>query len=545
MKAGGQYLHLLTIDLPDGKISRMMKRKVNMSQGILIVDYGSQYTQLIARRVRELKVYSEILPWNAPEENFERFHPCGIILSGGPASVYEKDAPSLPPFVLKSKVPVLGICYGMQLLAHTLGGRVARTNKREYGPAEVEITDHSALFKSMPERIKVWMSHGDRIERVPKGFTQAARSDNSPYAAMADHDRSIFGLQFHPEVAHTPLGKEILRNFLFEVCECNGNWTPESFIEKTTKEISEKVKGEKVICGLSGGVDSSVTAALVHRAIGERLIAVFVDHGLLRAGEKEEVVRTFEQSLGIELKVKDASAAFLSDLKGVTDPEEKRKRIGRRFVRVFEEVANELQNSRGRIKFLAQGTLYPDVIESAGTSTKTARTIKTHHNVGGLPEEMDFELLEPLRLLFKDEVRQVGKALGLPDRIIWRHPFPGPGLAIRILGEVTPQRLETLRQADAIFLEELEKAGLYRSVAQAFAVLLPVKSVGVMGDGRTYAHVIALRAVTSEDFMTADWARLPYELMEKVSSRIVNEVPGVNRVVYDTTSKPPGTIEWE
>ncbi len=545
MKAGGQYLHLLTIDLPDGKISRMMKRKVNMSQGILIVDYGSQYTQLIARRVRELKVYSEILPWNAPEENFERFHPCGIILSGGPASVYEKDAPSLPPFVLQSRVPVLGICYGMQLLAHTLGGRVARTNKREYGPAEVEITDHSALFKSMPERIKVWMSHGDRIERVPKGFTQSARSDNSPYAAMADHDRSIFGLQFHPEVAHTPLGKEILRNFLFEVCECNGNWTPESFIEKTTKEISEKVKGEKVICGLSGGVDSSVTAALVHRAIGERLIAVFVDHGLLRAGEKEEVVRTFEHSLGIELKVKDASAAFLSDLKGVTDPEEKRKRIGRRFVRVFEEVANELQNSRGRIKFLAQGTLYPDVIESAGTSTKTARTIKTHHNVGGLPEEMDFELLEPLRLLFKDEVRQVGKALGLPDRIIWRHPFPGPGLAIRILGEVTPQRLETLRQADAIFLEELEKAGLYRSVAQAFAVLLPVKSVGVMGDGRTYAHVIALRAVTSEDFMTADWARLPYELMEKVSSRIVNEVPGVNRVVYDTTSKPPGTIEWE
>jgi len=519
---------------------------VKMSRGILILDYGSQYTRLIARKVRELQVYSEIVPWNAPRERFERFEPCGMILSGGPSSVYEPDAPTLPPYVLESGVPVLGICYGMQLLAHALGGVVSGTTKREYGPAELKVTEpESPLFAALPGSMKVWMSHGDRVERLPEGMIGIARSGNSPYAAVAMPGRSLYGLQFHPEVAHTPMGKQILANFLFQVCHCEKDWTTESFIDRAIREISERVGDEKVLCGLSGGVDSSVTAALLHRAIGDRLIAVFVDHGLLRAGERDEVVRTFEETMGVHLVVRDASDEFLNDLKGVTDPEEKRKRIGRRFVRVFEETARKLQDSVGKIRFLAQGTLYPDVIESAGASTRTARTIKTHHNVGGLPEEMDFELLEPLRFLFKDEVRRVGKELGLPDRIVWRHPFPGPGLAIRILGEVTRQRLDTLRQADRIFLEELEAAGLYREVAQAFAVLLPVKTVGVMGDGRTYADVVALRAVTTDDFMTADWARLPYDLLETVSRRIVNEVPGVNRVVYDTTSKPPGTIEWE
>jgi len=511
-------------------------------EAIVVVDFGSQYAQLIARRVREAHVYSELVLWDAPDEAFERLEPKGFILSGGPASVYEPDAPRLPKAVLRAGKPVLGICYGMQTLAHELGGRVAPAREREYGPAELEILDPSApLFAEVPQRQPVWMSHGDRIESPPPGWSILARTDNSPIAAMGDVARGWYGLQFHPEVEHTRYGREILRNFLYRVCGCQGTWTPGSFIDEAVARIREQVGNGRVICGLSGGVDSAVTAALVGRAVGDQLTCIFVNTGLLRAGEPEQVVETFQRSLGLRLVAVDATEEFLADLAGVTDPEEKRRRIGARFIRVFEREARAL----GQVDFLAQGTLYPDVIESTSAETRAAQKIKTHHNVGGLPPDLKFKLIEPLRYLFKDEVRAVGEALGLPEEIVWRHPFPGPGLAIRILGEVTWERLETLRRADAILLEELRAAGLYRQTAQVFAVLLPVRSVGVMGDGRTYANVIAIRAVTTEDFMTADWARLPYDLLARISSRIVNEVPGVNRVVYDITSKPPGTIEWE
>ncbi len=513
---------------------------------IAVVDFGSQYTMLIARRVRELHVYSEVVPWFHAEEHLSRLRPRGIILSGGPASVYEPNAPSLPRHWLDGRVPVLGICYGMQLLVHTLGGRVAPAQAREYGPAQLQVleADHP-LLRNLPERTTVWMSHGDRVDELPPGWRVIARTENAPYAMITDTANRRFGVQFHPEVAHTPHGRDILAHFLFDVCGCRGDWTPAAFIEETTATIRDQVGDAGVIVGLSGGVDSAVAAALVHRAVGDRLTAIFVDHGLLRLGEADQVIRTFQQAFQMRLIAVNAAEAFLADLEGVTDPEEKRRRIGHRFIRVFEAEAARLAQERN-IRFLVQGTLYPDVIESAATDdTAAARTIKTHHNVGGLPEKMAFELIEPLRYLFKDEVRAVGKALGLPDEIVWRHPFPGPGLAIRCVGEVTPERLERLRRADAIFLEELKAAGLYRETAQAFAVLLPVRTVGVMGDYRTYAEVIALRAVTSEDFMTADWARLPDDFLARVSTRIVNEVPGVNRVVYDITSKPPGTIEWE
>jgi GMP synthase (glutamine-hydrolysing) len=517
-----------------------------MSSGIAILDFGSQYTQLIARRVREARVYCELFPWDAPPERVLALEPQGFVLSGGPASVYVPDAPRLPDYVLERGVPVLGICYGMQLLAHYLGGRVVPATRREYGPAIVELTGpDNRLFGSLQppaSNLKVWMSHGDRIEALPAGFEVLARSPNSPAAAMGDLARGLYGLQFHPEVVHTERGRDILRQFAVDVCQCRPDWTPAAFIERAVAAIRAQVGAERVVCGLSGGVDSSVTATLVHRAVGEQLTCIFVNQGLLRLGEPEQVVRTFREQQAMSLVPVDATEEFLDALSGVTDPEQKRRIIGERFVRVFEREAAKL----GDVRFLAQGTLYPDVIESRGPERQAAARIKTHHNVGGLPEDMAFELVEPLRYLFKDETRAVGEALGLPDEIVWRQPFPGPGLAVRIAGEVTWERLETLRAADGILLEELEIAGLLRDATQqSFAVLLPVRSVGVMGDERTYQHVIAIRAVTTDDYMTADWARLDHELLAHISNRIVNEVSGVNRVVYDITSKPPATIEWE
>ncbi|MFZ1475501.1 MAG: glutamine-hydrolyzing GMP synthase [Anaerolineae bacterium] len=515
------------------------------AEAIVILDFGSQYSQLIARRVREAHVYCELLPWDAPAAAFERLQPKGFILSGGPASVYETGAPRLPDYVLASGRPVLGICYGMQLLTQALGGQVGAARRREYGPAEVRTGEVSSpLFANLPTRHTVWMSHGDRIEALPPGFEAIASSDNSPLAAMGHAARGIYGLQFHPEVSHTRNGSAILRNFLVDVCGCHGTWTPLNFIEESLAAIRAEVGSGHVLCGLSGGVDSAVAAALLHKAIGDQLTCVFVDHGLLRRGEAEQVLETFQREMQVRLIAVNASEEFLADLAGISDPEHKRRLIGNRFVRVFEQEATRLASTWGEARFLAQGTLYPDRIESAGAG-RSAATIKTHHNVGGLPADMQFKLIEPLRWLFKDEVRAVGIALGLPEEIVWRHPFPGPGLAIRVLGPVTWERLEILRHADAVFLEELRAAGLYRPTAQAFAVLLPVRSVGVMGDGRTYENVVALRAVNSEDYMTADWSRLPYDLLAQISSRIVNEVRGVNRVVYDVTSKPPGTIEWE
>jgi GMP synthase (glutamine-hydrolysing) len=513
-----------------------------MHDAIVVLDFGSQTTQLVARRVREASVYCELFHWDTPPERVMALHPRGFILSGGPAGVYEDGAPSLPGYVLESGMPVLGICYGMQLLAHGLGGQVAPTPRREYGPAQVERVGEAAFLAPLDAQPQVWMSHGDRVERVPPGFDVLARSDNSPVAALGDRQRRYFGVQFHPEVIHTPSGQEILRRFAVDVCGCAPTWIPAAYVREAIDAIRAQVGPGRVVCGLSGGVDSAVTATLVHRAIGDRLTSIFVNTGMLRLGEPEQVVATFREHMGMDLVAVDATEGFLSALEGVTDPELKRRIIGERFVRIFEREADRL----GAVDFLAQGTLYPDVIESAAPDRPTARRIKTHHNVGGLPEDMELKLVEPLRYLFKDEVRAVGQELGLPPEIIWRQPFPGPGLAVRILGKITWERLETLRAADAILLGEMRAEGLLRQATQqAFAVLLPVHTVGVMGDNRTYDAVVALRVVTTEDFMTADWARLDPELLARISNRIVNEVAGVNRVVYDITSKPPATIEWE
>ena len=520
-----------------------------MRQAIAILDFGSQYTQLIARRVREANVYCEIFPWDAPADKVLALSPRAFILSGGPNSVYDAGAPTLPAYVLDGHVPVLGICYGMQLLAYNLGGKVAPSQHREYGPANLEISDgNAALFanlQSPTSDLQVWMSHGDRLDAIPPGFHVIARSANSPIAAMADSDRKLYGIQFHPEVKHTPQGTTIIRNFLFEIAQCDPAWTPASFIEESIAQIRARVGSDQVICGLSGGVDSSVAAALIHRAIGDQLTCIFIDTGMLRKDEPEQVVETFQKHLGIRLFAVNAIEDFLTALDGVSDPEQKRQIIGEKFIRIFEREANAIKIGGVAPKFLAQGTLYPDVIESRGPERQAAAKIKTHHNVGGLPKDMQFELIEPLRFLFKDEARAIGSALGLPDTIVWRQPFPGPGLAVRIIGDITWERLQTLRLADAIVREEIDRVGLSREIGQSFAVLTPIRSVGVMGDGRTYGHVVAVRAVTTEDFMTADWARLPYDVLAKISSRIVNEVAGVNRVVYDISSKPPATIEWE
>jgi GMP synthase (glutamine-hydrolysing) len=520
---------------------------------IAVLDFGSQFAQLIARRVRELHVYSELLPHDTTLAELQRRGTTAIILSGGPNSVYDADAPKPDPAIWSGKLPVLGICYGAQLMAAELGGDVLPATKREYGPATVTLGDADGLFLGIDRQQPVWMSHGDSITKLPEGFRSTAQTDSTPFAGLVDEDRHLYGIQFHPEVAHTPRGKDVLRNFVVGIAGARQTWTPASFIDSTVAEIRERVEaharevGSKggVICALSGGVDSAVAAALVHRAVGDRLTCIYVDHGLMRKRESELLRATFEQNLGMNLVMVDARERFLNRLAGVEDPEQKRKIIGDEFIRVFEEQAKAIESEHGRIDFLTQGTLYPDVIESATSETKAAQKIKTHHNVGGLPADLRFQLIEPLRYLFKDEVRQVGLELGLPDAMVHRQPFPGPGLAIRIIGEVTAERLETLRDADWIVIDEIKGAGLYRHVWQSFAILTPVRSVGVMGDGRTYANVVAIRAVTSEDGMTADWAKLPYDVLAKISSRIVNEVPGVNRVVYDISSKPPATIEWE
>ncbi len=521
---------------------------------LVILDFGSQYAQLITRSVRDHAVYCEHLPWHASLSAIKSLQPKGLILSGGPASVYDPDAPSLSPKLLDLNIPILGICFGMQLITEALGGKVQPSRKREYGASMLNVETANPLLP--PGTYQTWMSHGDRIEQPPPGFSVLASTENSPIAAIGDISRMIYGVQFHPEVKHTPRGAEIIGNFLFEVCQVHPTWTPESIVEEKVFQIRDQIGERRVLSAISGGVDSSVATALVHQAVGDQLEAVFVDTGLLRKDEPNQVNAAFQESLGAHLHVVEAADLFFNDLTSVVDPEEKRRRIGERFIRIFEEQARII----GHPPFLVQGTIYPDVVESYSLDRAETDTIKTHHNVGGLPEEMDFELVEPLRYLFKDEVRKIGKTLGLPEELIWRQPFPGPGLAIRCLGEVTPTRVRRLRQADAIFREELahadylrvheadpnlENPGPQQGTAQSFAVLLPVKSVGVMGDQRTYEDVIALRAVVTDDFMTADWARLPYHFLSVVSNRIVNEVQGINRVVYDITSKPPGTIEWE
>ena len=507
---------------------------------VVILDFGSQYSMLIARRVRDCHVYCELVPFDTPWEQVQKLNPRGFILSGGPASVYDEGAPLAPNYVFDSGLPVLGICYGMQLIAHQLGGRVAPSGEREYGHAVIHQGDSPTdVFADMPASMPVWMSHGDRVVEMPPGFRSLAHSENSPVAVMGN-DAGIIGLQFHPEVIHTPQGKALIQNFLLRLCGCKGDWTPGNFITDSILHIRNQVGEGRVLCALSGGVDSAVTAALVHRAVGDQLVCIFVNNGLLRREEPERVQDTFHRHLNINLVYVDASDRFLDLLAGVTDPEEKRRIIGETFIRVFEKEADRL----GSTDFIAQGTTYPDVIESA-VGHNAAVKIKTHHNVGGLPKEMTFTLIEPLRYLFKDEVRRVGLALGLPEEMVFRQPFPGPGLAIRIIGEVTREKLETLQASDWIVMNEVKKAALYNDLWQAFAVLTDTKSVGVMGDLRTYGHVVALRAVTAEDAMTADWARLPYDLLARIANRIVNEVPAVNRVVYDITSKPPGTIEWE
>ena len=515
---------------------------------LAILDFGSQYAQLIARRVREAHVYCELFPWDAPAQNVLALHPQGFILSGGPMSVYAEHAPSLPGYVLESGLPILGLCYGMQVLAHTLGGEVAPASEREYGMAEIQPLVSGSLLDDIST---VWMSHGDRITRMPPGFVALAKSGNSPIAAMGDFTRKYFAVQFHPEVNHTPNGAALLARFAHDICACTPDWTADSIIAASQRRIQEQVGEERLLTAVSGGVDSSVAAALVHKAVGEQQVAIFVDTGLLRQGESEQVARVFRQQMGAELLVVDAAREFFDALHGVLDPEQKRKIIGERFIRIFEREAKKLSLSPGTAtppKFLVQGTIYPDVVESAAPDRNKAARIKSHHNVGGLPEDMELALVEPLRYLFKDEVRAVGEALGLPEAMVWRQPFPGPGLAVRCLGEVTPERITCLRAADAIFTSELTRAGLLgkgAGASQAFAVLLPVRSVGVMGDERTYQEVCAIRAVVTDDFMTADWLHLPYDVLARVSNRIVNEVHGINRVVYDITSKPPATIEWE
>ncbi|TRZ50923.1 MAG: glutamine-hydrolyzing GMP synthase [Dehalococcoidia bacterium] len=508
---------------------------------IIIIDFGSQYSMLIARRVRECQVYCELIPHDTPWERIASLNPKGFILSGGPSSVYEPGAPLAPAYIYESHLPVLGICYGMQVIAKQLGGQVAPGAKHEYGHAILHLGEvDSPLFTDVAASSPVWMSHADKIEEMPPGFAALAHTENSPVAVMGNED-GIFGLQFHPEVAHTPQGKTILRNFVYQICGCKGNWTMSSFVNDSITRIRNQVSRGKVINALSGGVDSSVVATLLHRAIGDQLTCIFVNHGLLRREEVERTFNTFRLNLGMNINYVDASERFLNRLKGIRDPEKKRKVIGEEFIRVFEEEAKKI----GKVDFLAQGTLYPDVIESASSGSKASAKIKTHHNVGGLPAKMRLTLLEPLRSLFKDEVRQVGLELGLPEEMVWRQPFPGPGLAIRIIGEVTGEKLEILRNADWIVMNEIKKAKLYRQLWQSFAILTDVKSVGVMGDYRTYSYLVAIRAVNSDDAMTADWSRLPYDLLNRISNRIVNEVPGVNRVVYDITSKPPSTIEWE
>lgn len=506
---------------------------------VLILDFGAQYTQLIARRVRECRVYCEIVPYDTSVAEVVAREPKGIIFSGGPASVYEQDAPRCDEAIYETGIPILGICYGTQLMAFQLGGKVVPGEQKEFGRTEIEVTDSSGLFAGLEKNLVGWMSHGDLVQGPPPGFKVTAHTANTPVAAVENRERRLFGVQFHPEVVHTPWGVEVLRNFLYHECGLKGLWTPASFIDTAVKEIRARVGQERVICGVSGGVDSSCVAALMHKAIGDQLTCIFVNHGLLRLNEAEKVRRIFEDHFKIRLVYADAEERFLRRLVGVVDPEQKRKIIGEEFVRVFEDEAAKIEGA----KFLAQGTLYPDVIESG--STKNAAVIKSHHNVGGLPEDMNMEVIEPVRYLFKDEVRAVGVELGLPEDMVWRHPFPGPGLAVRIVGEVTKPRLDTLRRADDIVVQEIKLAGLYREIWMGFAVLAPIRSVGVMGDQRTYEDTIVLRAVTSEDAMTADWAKLPYDLLERISNRVINEVPGVNRVVYDISSKPPATIEWE
>ncbi|MCF6158023.1 MAG: glutamine-hydrolyzing GMP synthase [wastewater metagenome] len=511
------------------------------NEKILILDFGSQYAQLIARRVRENNVFSEIVPHTITAEQVKKINPKGIILSGGPANVYVKNAPQCSEKIVSMGIPILGICYGMQLGCQMLGATVKPTTTREYGRTACTVNNETTLFKSLSKDITVWMSHGDQVVELPPEFESLAFTHNCPFAAIKHKKNAFYGVQFHPEVTHTLQGSQVIRNFLYEICGCTGNWEMHSYREKSLDDIRKQVRNGRVVCGLSGGVDSAVTAALIYRAIGNRLSCIFVDNGLLRNYEAEEVIKTFKDNFMVDLHTIYAQDRFLDKLKGITDPEKKRKIIGHEFIEIFKEEAMKISGA----KFLAQGTLYPDVIESIPAHGGPTVTIKSHHNVGGLPAELGFELVEPLRFLFKDEVRMIGEELGLPEELVWRHPFPGPGLAIRIIGEVTGRRLETLRSADKILIEEIRRAGLYRSISQCFAVLLPLNTVGVMGDERSYENVIAIRAVETTDFMTADWYRIPDEILGTISSRIINEVEGVNRVVYDISTKPPSTIEWE
>jgi GMP synthase (glutamine-hydrolysing) len=508
---------------------------------VIVIDFGSQYSHLIARRIREQNVYSKIISYNVTPEEIRQLNPKGIILSGGPASASVKDAPRCDEKILFMNIPILGICYGLQLGSQMLGAKIKPSKNREYGRTNCTIKDHSLLLDSLDSNINVWMSHGDQVIELPDDFQSLAYTENCPYAAVRHKEKDFYGVQFHPEVTHTPSGNQILHNFLFKICHCTGDWSMSSYIDRAIKEIQEQVGKERIICGLSGGVDSTVTAALIYKAIGSKLACIFVDNGLLRSNEPEYVIETFKKNFKVDLHFVDARDRFLNRLSSVSDPEQKRKIIGHEFIDVFKEESKKLAD----IKYLAQGTLYPDIIESISAHGGPTAKIKSHHNVGALPAELGFELVEPLKDLFKDEVRRIGSELGLPDDIIWRHPFPGPGLAIRIIGEITEDRLKILRQADDIMIQEIKTTGLYKGIGQAFAVLLPVSSVGVMGDERTYENVIALRAVETLDYMTADWVRLPHDLLAKISNRIINEVIGVNRVVYDISSKPPSTIEWE